>query len=88
MSTTAIKIPFAPGSADLLLLGNARATLFSGFCQGLSAAESSRGKALFLPLHDVLTVDTHGPEMDKIRRVSGGERGNQRFAAATALSEG
>jgi len=61
---------------------------FKAFCRALSAASGKKGKALFMPLRAALTLDIHGPEMDRIWRLLAEERVRRRLLAAAALCKG
>ena len=73
---------FIGEAAKLFPAGDVTATTWKEWVDAVKAKTGRKGKGLFMPLRRVLTDQEHGPEMDKMLVLIGGEKARARLVQA------
>ena len=73
---------FIGEAAKLFPAGDVTATTWKEWVDAVKAKTGRKGKGLFMPLRRVLTDQEHGPEMDKMLLLIGGEKARARLVQA------
>lgn len=73
---------FIGEAAKLFPAGEVTATTWKEWVDVVKAKTGRKGKGLFMPLRRVLTDQEHGPEMDKMLMLIGGEKARARLVQA------
>ncbi len=73
---------FIGEAAKLFPEGDVTATTWKEWVDAVKAKTGRKGKGLFMPLRRVLTDQEHGPEMDKMLLLIGGEKARARLVQA------
>jgi len=73
---------FIGEAAKLFPAGEVTATTWKEWVDAVKAKTGRKGKGLFMPLRRVLTDQEHGPEMDKMLMLIGGEKARARLVQA------
>lgn len=73
---------FIGEAAKLFPAGEVTATTWKDWVDAVKAKTGRKGKGLFMPLRRVLTDQEHGPEMDKMLMLIGGEKARARLVQA------
>ncbi len=73
---------FIGEAAKLFPEGDVTATTWKEWVDAVKAKTGRKGKSLFMPLRRVLTDQEHGPEMDKMLLLIGGEKARARLVQA------
>jgi len=73
---------FIGEAAKLFPAGEVTATTWKEWVDAVKAKTGRKGKGLFMPLRRVLTDQEHGPEMDKMLVLIGGEKARARLVQA------
>ena len=73
---------FIGEAAKLFPAGDVTAATWKEWVDAVKAKTGRKGKGLFMPLRRVLTDQEHGPEMDKMLLLIGGEKARARLVQA------
>ncbi len=73
---------FIGEAAKLFPAGDVTADTWKSWVNAVKAKTGRKGKGLFMPLRRVLTDQEHGPEMDKMLLLIGGEKARARLVGA------
>ncbi|MEQ1608920.1 MAG: glutamate--tRNA ligase [Hyphomonadaceae bacterium] len=73
---------FIGEAAKLFPAGDVTADTWKSWVNAVKAKTGRKGKGLFMPLRRVLTDQEHGPEMDKMLVLIGGEKARARLVEA------
>jgi len=73
---------FIGEAAKLFPAGDVTATTWKEWVDAVKAKTGRKGKGLFMPLRRVLTDQEHGPEMDKMLLLIGGDKARARLVQA------
>ncbi len=73
---------FIGEAAKLFPAGDVTTTTWKEWVDAVKAKTGRKGKGLFMPLRRVLTDQEHGPEMDKMLVLIGGEKARARLVQA------
>jgi glutamyl-tRNA synthetase len=73
---------FIGEAAKLFPAGEVTATTWKEWVDAVKAKTGRKGKGLFMPLRRVLTDQEHGPEMDKMLFLIGGDKARARLVQA------
>jgi len=73
---------FIGEAAKLFPSGDVTATTWKEWVDAVKAKTGRKGKGLFMPLRRVLTDQEHGPEMDKMLLLIGGDKARARLVQA------